>query len=271
MGHFVNQHPTSPTSNISNIQHLEYPSFPTLHILNILHPDHVTSWLRHILTIPNIPHSKHSTSWKIHILNIPHFEHPTSQTFHIRNVPHLKHPTSPTSHITNIPHPEHSTSQTSHIPNISHPKYPTSCIPNIPHSKHSNIECVRCLGYRMLGNVECLGCGIFGMWDVWSVGCETLVYKMLFERLVLLLLSRKLANWIGGRLHQKYLSKQKLENIHIRNIQQLITEIFSISITICIFMNERFLLRIFKSHILYHIRNLRDLDCQFPNYCGLQS
>ena len=68
----------------------------------------------------------------------------------------------------------------------------------------------------------------------------------------------------------EHLSKQDLVNIHIRNIQQVMIEIFKflkgISLPI---MNEIFRLR----NIPYTIRNPRDLDSQLPKtvFCGLET
>ena len=70
--------------------------------------------------------------------------------------------------------------------------------------------------------------------------------------------------------YDELLSKQDLVNIHIRNIQQLMIEIFKclkgISPPI---MNEIFRLR----NIPYTIRNPRDLDSRLPKtvYCGLET
>ena len=70
--------------------------------------------------------------------------------------------------------------------------------------------------------------------------------------------------------YDELLSKQDLVNIHVRNIQQLMIEIFKclkgISPPI---MNDIFRLR----NIPYTIRNLRDLDSWLPKtvYCGLET
>ena len=70
--------------------------------------------------------------------------------------------------------------------------------------------------------------------------------------------------------YDELLSKQDLVNIHVRNIQQLMIEIFKclkgISPPI---MNDIFRLR----NIPYTIRNPRDLDSWLPKtvYCGLET
>ena len=89
-------HPTSQTSQITNIPHPERPTSPTSHILNIPHPKHPTFQTSHILIFlhPNIPHPKHSTITGFHIPNISHPERHTPRTSYIPNTPHLEHPTS---------------------------------------------------------------------------------------------------------------------------------------------------------------------------------
>ena len=68
--------------------------------------------------------------------------------------------------------------------------------------------------------------------------------------------------------YDELLTKQGLENTHIRNIQQLMIEIFK-----CLqgppVMNKTFILR----HVPYTIRNPGDLDSQLPQtvYCGLET
>ena len=52
--HFVNQHPTSRTSHISNIPHPEHPTSRTSHISNIPHLQHLTSRTSHIRNIPHL-------------------------------------------------------------------------------------------------------------------------------------------------------------------------------------------------------------------------
>ena len=70
--------------------------------------------------------------------------------------------------------------------------------------------------------------------------------------------------------YDEFLSKQDLVNIHVRNIQQLMMEIFK-----CLkglfppIMNDILRLR----NIPYTIRNPRDLDSRLPKtvYCGLET
>ena len=70
--------------------------------------------------------------------------------------------------------------------------------------------------------------------------------------------------------YDEFLSKQDLVNIHVRNIQQLMIEIFK-----CLkglsppIMNDIFRLR----NIPYTIRNPRDLDSWLPKtvYSGLET
>ena len=70
--------------------------------------------------------------------------------------------------------------------------------------------------------------------------------------------------------YDKLLSKQDLVNIHVRNIQQLMIEIFKyLKGTSPPIMNDIFRLR----NIPYTVRNPRDLDSWLPKtlYCGLEA